>query len=185
MRALARMSQRRVWLLETLHTVNASITNSDDVEGAFQQIVDEINARFQFTSVAIGIVDDDTVDFRWISYEDRPIGFRIPISCGVCGRVIRTGIAELVTDVSKDPEYVEVASIVKREIAVPIRVHGAVYGVLNIEATDRIPLGDEELDVMKTLAGSLGLASRAASSGAFVRAAAHHGSYRGASPGRP
>lgn len=156
--ALANTAQRRIWLLETLHQVNAAITNSDDIESEFQQIVDEINLRFAFTSVAIGVVENGWIIYKGVTVDLNEEGNRHPISVGVCGRVARTGVAELIADVSQDPDYLNVSNLVTRELVVPIVVNGTVYGVLNIEASDDIPLGVEEFDVMKTLAMWLGLA---------------------------
>jgi diguanylate cyclase (GGDEF)-like protein len=158
MRALAQTSRRRVWLLETLHQVNATIARSDDIENDFQQIVDEISRRFQFTWVSIGVVTGDVVEYRAFAPAHRATSPRQPVTRGICGRVIRTGVGELVTDVSADPDYIAVHPDVRREIAVPIHVDGTVYGALNIEAAAHVPLGPEEFDVMRTLATALGVA---------------------------
>jgi diguanylate cyclase (GGDEF)-like protein len=155
---LARTARRRVWLLETLHQVNASIASSDDIELEFQRVVDEINVRFQFTRVSIGVVDGEMLVYRGYSAADPTTPARHPVGHGICGRVIRTGVGELVADVSRDPDYIRVDEEVTREIAVPLLVNGNVYGVLNVEATHNIPLGSEEFDVMRTLAISLGVA---------------------------
>ncbi|MEX1158080.1 MAG: GAF domain-containing protein, partial [Thermomicrobiales bacterium] len=113
---------------------------------------------FLFSTVAIGVIDGDQLVFRNVASRDMPVAYSNPISCGICGRVVRSGVGELVVDVRSDPDYVLVTEDVEREVCVPIIVDGAVWGVLNIEATAEVPLSSEEFDVMRTLASSLGLA---------------------------
>ncbi|HUG16619.1 MAG TPA: GAF domain-containing protein [Thermomicrobiales bacterium] len=156
--ALADTAQRRIWLLETLHHVNAHIAQSDDIETSLHAITDEISRRFQFTTVAIGVIDDADIVFRGRTVETESKTFRLPISSGVSGRVARNAIGELVTDVALDPDFVALGGLVSREAAVPIFVNGHVYGVLNVEAAEDISLGVEELDVLQSVAMSLGVA---------------------------
>lgn len=54
---------------------------------------------------------------------------------GVTGRAMRTGQTRLVPDVRRDPDYVELASKARSELAVPIKLGDACYGVLNFEST--------------------------------------------------
>lgn len=159
--ALVAAARRRVWLLETLHQVYETIVASDDIEGSLQQITEEIYARFQFDSVAMGVVEGDVIFFRGMTFQALPSQLELSIYRGICGRVVRSGIAELVSDVERDPDYQPANTGVRSELVAPIPVDGAVWGVLNVEAGDGVPIGAEELDVMRTLATSLGLAIEA------------------------
>jgi PAS domain S-box-containing protein len=57
----------------------------------------------------------------------------MPISQGVCGRVLRTGAAILVPDVSQDPDHVSVQSNILSGIYVPFYSNGVMRGVLSVE----------------------------------------------------
>ena len=56
-------------------------------------------------------------------------------SVGAAGRCARTGEAQLITDVERDPDYVAGNHEVRAEYLVPIRHRARLHGVLNIEST--------------------------------------------------
>jgi len=58
---------------------------------------------------------------------------RIPIGKGVCGFAAKAGRTEIVSDVSKDPRYLQCFLSTKSEIVVPISVQGSVVGEIDID----------------------------------------------------
>jgi len=58
---------------------------------------------------------------------------RIPIDRGVCGFAAKAGRTEIVSDVSKDPRYLQCFLSTKSEIVVPIANEGAVVGEIDID----------------------------------------------------
>lgn len=58
---------------------------------------------------------------------------RIPIGKGVCGYAAKTGKTEIVSDVSKDPRYLQCFLSTKSEIVVPILRQGTVVGEVDID----------------------------------------------------
>ncbi len=58
---------------------------------------------------------------------------RIPIGKGVCGFAAKAGRTEIVSDVSKDPRYLQCFLSTKSEIVVPISIQGAVVGEIDID----------------------------------------------------
>jgi len=63
---------------------------------------------------------------------------------GIIGRAVRLGTAQLVTDVSRDPDYVS-AMPVRSELALPLAVRGEAVGALNVESARALPDGAERL----------------------------------------
>jgi len=59
---------------------------------------------------------------------------RIPIGKGVCGYAAKSGRTEIVSDVSKDPRYLQCFLSTKSEIVVPITRGGAVLGEIDIDS---------------------------------------------------
>ena len=59
---------------------------------------------------------------------------RIPIGKGVCGFAAKAGRTEIVSDVSKDPRYLQCFMSTKSEIVVPITGQGAVIGEIDIDS---------------------------------------------------
>ena len=58
---------------------------------------------------------------------------RIPVGKGVCGFAAKAGRTEIVSDVSKDPRYLQCFLSTKSEIVVPISNQGTVVGEIDID----------------------------------------------------
>ena len=59
---------------------------------------------------------------------------RIPIGKGVCGYAAKSGRTEIVSDVSKDPRYLQCFLSTKSEIVVPVSFKGKVVGEIDIDS---------------------------------------------------
>jgi len=59
---------------------------------------------------------------------------RIPIGKGVCGYAAKSGRTEIVSDVTKDPRYLQCFLSTKSEIVVPITRQGYVVGEIDIDS---------------------------------------------------
>src|SRR5712692_5384273 len=68
---------------------------------------------------------------------------RIPIGKGICGFAAKAGRTEIVSDVSKDPRYLQCCLSTKAEIVVPIINEGRVVGEIDIDG--------DQLDAFSTL----------------------------------
>ena len=68
---------------------------------------------------------------------------RIPIGKGVCGYAAKTGRTEIVSDVSKDPRYLQCFLSTKSEIVVPVVGQGGVLGEIDIDS--------DQLDAFSTV----------------------------------
>ncbi len=83
-----------------------------------------------------------------VSLSDFPSGglYRAPVTKGVLGRAVRTGIPVWVPDVSKDSDYVPFLPSIGSELAIPVRGGGRLIAVLDFESrapeqlAPRIPL---------------------------------------------
>jgi L-methionine (R)-S-oxide reductase len=68
---------------------------------------------------------------------------RIPIGKGVCGFAAKAGRTEIVSDVSKDPRYLQCFLSTKSEIVVPVTSSGVVVGEIDVDG--------DQLDAFSTL----------------------------------
>ena len=68
---------------------------------------------------------------------------RIPIGKGVCGFAVKAGRTEIVSDVSKDPRYLQCFLSTRSEIVVPVFKAGAIIGEIDIDS--------DQLDGFSTL----------------------------------
>lgn len=58
---------------------------------------------------------------------------RIPVGSGICGFAAKAGRTEIVSDVSKDPRYLQCFLSTRSEIVVPISSQGAVVGEIDVD----------------------------------------------------
>ena len=83
---------------------------------------------------------------------------RIPIGKGICGFAAKAGRTEIVSDVNKDPRYLQCFLSTKSEIVVPIAKGGTVVGEIDIDSDqlDAFTSVDKEfLEAVGRKAGSV------------------------------
>jgi HD-GYP domain-containing protein (c-di-GMP phosphodiesterase class II) len=144
--------------------LTARLAAKSEIEEMAQLVVDELHETFAFYLAAIQRLDDDGV-LRLIAGRG-PLAEVLtefllteqPVSEGVNGRVARSGNTALVSDTKIDPDYIvrDPQTDPGAELAVAILVDGAVWGVLNIEATDAGALGEADVVLVEAIAASFG-----------------------------
>ena len=146
--------------------LTASLATKSDVGELARLVVDQLHETFAFYLAAIQRLDDDGV-LRLIAgggpLAEVMTEFLLteqPISEGVNGRVARSGVTALVSDTRADSDYIvrDPHTDPRSELAVPILVDGAVWGVLNIEETEPAAFGEADAVLVEAIAASLGIA---------------------------
>jgi HD-GYP domain-containing protein (c-di-GMP phosphodiesterase class II) len=146
--------------------LTAELAGETEVEAMAQLVVDELHETFAFYLAAIQRLDGDGV-LRLVAGRG-PLAevmaeFLLteqPVSQGVNGRVARSGSTALVPDTQADADYIvrDPHTDPGSELAVAVLVDGSVWGVLNIEATDRGGLGEADVVLVEAIAASFGVA---------------------------
>jgi HD-GYP domain-containing protein (c-di-GMP phosphodiesterase class II) len=144
--------------------VTATLAGKNDVEELAQMVVDELHETFAFYLAAIQRLDEDGV-LRLVAGRG-PLAevmteFLLteqPVSEGVNGRVARSGQTVLIADTRSDGDYIvrDPSTDPRSELAVPVLVDGAVWGVLNIEATDPGAFVEADAVLVEAIATSFG-----------------------------
>lgn len=67
-------------------------------------------------------------------FQGKPACIRIPVGRGVCGTAVAEDRTQLVVNVHDFPGHIACDCASNSEIVVPIHVHGAVWGVLDIDS---------------------------------------------------
>ena len=67
-------------------------------------------------------------------FQGKPACIEIPVGRGVCGTAVERGQTILVEDVHEFPGHIACDSASASEIVVPIRLDGAIIGVLDIDS---------------------------------------------------
>ncbi len=81
---------------------------------------------------------------------------RIPLNQGICGAAASSGQTVVVDDVRKDPRYLACSLETKSEIVVPVFVHGAVVGELDVDSHFHAAFTPEHQDLVQYCAGLVG-----------------------------
>jgi signal transduction histidine kinase len=111
----------------------------------------------------IGIVDQEQNAMLFLTTRGLLLekGFRRqpwPLDQGVVGRVVRTGQAALVSDVTQDPDYVSVVSETRSQLTVPIRREDRVMGVISVESSKFAAFDKDDLNFITRLADHAAIA---------------------------
>jgi L-methionine (R)-S-oxide reductase len=119
---------------EVLGRMDGAI-NSASGRSAREQAVRFLNSSVpSYSWVGIYLVDgSDLVLDAW-SGPAATEHTRIPIGKGVCGFAAKAARTEIVSDVSKDPRYLQCFLSTKSEIVVPILRSGKVVGEIDIDS---------------------------------------------------
>jgi L-methionine (R)-S-oxide reductase len=79
----------------------------------------------------------------------------IPLGKGVAGFAAKSGRTEIVSDVSKDPRYLQCFASTKSEIAVPIASEGKVVAAIDIDGDMLNAHSSVDREFLEALAGKI------------------------------
>lgn len=140
-----------------LDKVRSAVMSELELPAVIRAVVEAIAETFDYRRVAIFLSEDnELIKQHAVGYENPPEVMEL--GKGIVGRVARTGKAELVEDVSLDPDYIEVASEVLSEIVIPLSYQGLVEGILSIEGGVERQLTEDDLRMMSSLGDHIVLA---------------------------
>lgn len=109
---------------------------------------------------SIGFVEGDVI--HWQSAAGKPIeevrGYRIPVSEGLCGWVVRHGRSRRSDDVTNEPDYFQQYAEMRSELDVPIKAGEEVIGVLSCESPGIKAFTAEHEALLPVLAGYVAIA---------------------------
>ena len=83
---------------------------------------------------------------------------RIPVGQGITGTAAATGHSVRVSDVSKDPRYINAIESIRSELAVPLMFRGKCVGVLDIQSRHLDYFTKEQQRIVTLLASRLAIA---------------------------
>lgn len=131
---------RGLVLAEILAQVSREALQGEGLREVLQRIVDAVQRRLPVAIASIILLDADGHHFVQEVFAgdlhlEQPVDLPWPVAVGAAGRCARIGCAQLLADVTLDPDYVPGNARVKSEYLVPIRHRQRMLGVLNIEST--------------------------------------------------
>lgn len=136
-------------------TTAASIVDYGDVHELLEQIVHIICEELGYGHFGIGLADENgQVVYRaGCGLPDKYIDhLALPRGQGIVGTVLEGGQPLLVSDVRREPRYVERRSTTCSELCVPLRTHKRVIGVINAESDQPGQFTPRDLELLTTIA---------------------------------
>ena len=144
-----------------LDAVGRTLAANGPEPAALQAVMDLLTGPFGYSHGSIYLGEElggSSTELRMGAQH----GYPDPIpsfdgSRGVIGRVIRTGQAALVPDISLDPDYLGAGSEMRSEICVPLVASDELLGIVNVES-DRVALDEHDLEIIRLVADRLAAA---------------------------
>jgi signal transduction histidine kinase len=148
--------------LEALHDVVMAGLGSGAPDETVNDTVEAMARAFGYETFAIGLLEDgpDGRQFRCVGaygFPDGTLGKTLAADRGVVGRAVATGRAQLVSDTGRDPDFVHWLSEARSEMAVPIRAHDRVIGIVDVESAELDHFQTEDITRLERLASQIGL----------------------------
>lgn len=131
---------------ELLTMIDSEISKKEKNE-ALESVVKILNNTVStYTWVGIYAVKGDKLVLQSWSGPAPTEHFEIQIGKGICGFAAKSGRTEIVSDVSKDPRYIQCFASTRSEIVVPILSSNGVIGEIDIDSDqlDAFSLVDKE-----------------------------------------
>lgn len=140
-----------------LSEARANLLRELDLPRLIRDVVEGIGKTFNYPLVSLYLREGD------ICILQHQIGYptfvsQVSIRNGVSGRVLRSGIPELVVDVSADADFIAAFEGITSEICVPLFDHQETAGFLNVETTGGQRLTQNDLRLMIALGEHVSIA---------------------------
>jgi GAF domain-containing protein len=139
---------------ELIHRVGQALIEAPDLDTAMGRVVEMVATHLGYSRTAVLLRDLDLDELELVSafgYGELH-GLRIPLSQGATGFAVRRNETVNIPDVTSDPRYVRGVTRGRSELAVPIRLDGAVIGAIDIESTEPGAFGPADVEVVEHVA---------------------------------
>ncbi len=148
--------QRRAEQFRVLTEVSQHITSLASVDEILEQIAQLVQTSFGYTHVGIGLVEGGEVVSKAEvgAFADVYRSIRIPLGQGSWGWVAQQGESLRSSDVREDEHFHRVPETghVRSHLSVPLRMKGAVTGVLSAASDQLNAFDDSDQEILQSVA---------------------------------
>lgn len=144
--------------LEIINTFAISLLKQNSLDDLMWSMAENIGTLLAFEDCVIYLKEDDVLvqaaAYGLKNPASRKIkhSIEIQIGVGIVGTVAKTGVAEIVGDVSRDARYIFDEFSGKSELSVPLMYEGEVIGILDSESSQINGFCDADLRMLNSLA---------------------------------
>jgi sigma-B regulation protein RsbU (phosphoserine phosphatase) len=147
-----------------LHTVTQKINSILDSDKLLEEVVGDIIEAFGYCRSAILLTDEKTNELEIAAVRGWTKNFHIKGdrfkigTYGITGHVAETGETYYAPDVSIDKYYQTSEDSTKSEVDIPLKYHGKVIGVFNVQHYELDAFPRERIELLEALAGNITIA---------------------------
>ena len=160
------LTLRNSWLFEeairgsreakSLYQVGIALSSSLDFDELLDKILDNLQRVVECNTAVIYFVDPkdgsiNQVVGRGIPETERD-ELHLKIGQGITGRVVEAGVGVIVSDVTKNPDYIPFRPETRSEMAVPLKVGDTVIGAFNLESDKPEAYSEHDLELLTAFA---------------------------------
>jgi PAS domain S-box-containing protein len=151
--------ERQIAELTILHSVALVETTSKSIDELILSATKIISETLHPDNCGVLLLNEEgnalTPHFSYFGTNNEAVLNAIPITMGVCGRVIQTGKSIRINETFQNEFYVKSSEGIHSELCVPISIDSKVVGVLNIESKTRDAYTETDERLLNTIAGGL------------------------------
>jgi len=143
-------------VLATMAEIGQEINASLNLDEVLAHAAAQIKRLIDYEIFAVLLLDENAheLHFRFaIGHRQEVVeNWRIPVGQGIIGAAASTGRPVRVSDVRRDPRYLNALDGVQSELAVPLVLQGRVVGVLDIESNQLDYFTRDQQNILMMLA---------------------------------
>jgi PAS domain S-box-containing protein len=154
--------KRQLEDLIILHNIAVAASSSNSLDELIERTTNSIFDTLHPDNCGVGLVTD-----RGETYQAHPsyhgaatteIRKSFPVSKGITGKVISTGVSIRLGNVSEAPAFFEAMKGIQSELCVPISIQDRIIGAINIESKKADAYDESDERLLNTIAGTLATA---------------------------
>jgi len=149
-------------VLTTLAQIGEEVNASLDLDEVLARTAALIKKHIDYEIFGVLLLDESTGTLKHrfsIGYSrDLAANLVVPLGQGITGTAAASGHAVRVSDVTKDPRYINAIDSVRSELAVPLMLQGKCVGVLDIQSNCTDYFTKDQQSILTLLASRLAVA---------------------------
>jgi len=146
--------------LSTLNKISVTISQSIELSSVLKNAVDAVCEVMNVDAAWIYILSEDKKELNLAARRDFSEAYsKIKVGSGISGKVVETGIAELVENIADDPRLAR--SFKEKNtslVIVPLTAKGEVNGTLGVSSQTKRRFSQSDVELLKTVGNQIGVA---------------------------
>lgn len=156
--------EQRIKELLLLQRVTQKINSILDIDKLLEEIVGDVLETFGYVRSGILLKDNETDDLVIAAVRGWTVNFHVKGDrfkigkFGMVGHAAKTGETLYAPDVKLNPYYEISEESTNSEVDIPLKIHGELIGILNVQHHKTHAFSPERIQMLETLAGYISIA---------------------------